>query len=286
MKNTNKPTQTTEVSSLLTDNGASHHAQISKIVDEHIQWLQQISKAALQKNNAPLATPKTRTFSSWYRKAMLELPEEQHTIDLLAVLHDQLHKSAAHALTKAAGQPLDLTHYENICAQFTHFIEPLRAFEKAFNAMAHGVDTQTGLRSRYGLQGDLAAEQKRMQQSGMPLTLVLASLDDSQHIETLHGRDTRDNACLVAAECILSTLRAYDSAYRVGTTLFLLCLKRANIAEAKDVIERLQEKLANNPVRLFGGSNLGITLSYTTAAVTPEDDIAMLIKQMQRALAV
>lgn len=285
MKNHEKPMTCGNIDTLLAANGAAHHAQISKIVDEHIKWALQLAHTALAPAETRRALPKTRAFTSWYRSATQQLPNEQPLIDRLAVLHDQLHKATAHAIAKAGNAPVDGTTYEYICTCFSNFIEPLREFEKSFIAAVHGIDTHTGLRSRYSVMGDLAAEQKRLARSGMPMTVVLVSLDQYDEIATLHGAETRDKLLATVAECILTTIRAYDGAYRLGGDTFLLCLKRSDLAAAKAAITRLQDCMSKATVRLLGGGALSFSASFAMVAMTPESDIVAMLYELEKKLA-
>lgn len=284
MKNNNKATAGDGIDVLLAAGGQNHHDQISKIVDEHIAWLGQFARIAMTGGEAKRALPKSRAFVSWYRHAATQLPHEQAVIDRLAVLHDQLHKSAAHTLAAAGDAPVPLTAFDNIITQFNEFIVPLRTFERSFAALAHGTDTQTGFGSRYRIITDLVAEQKRSARSGQPLSIAYGTLDKYDEINTLHGVETCHKALAAAAECILKALRAYDCAYRIGQNSFLLCLKRATPQESAAVIKRLQECLAKEDVRLFGGSMLNFTVSFAVTAVPHDGDVADLLRNTETQL--
>lgn len=280
----NKPIPIDGVDVLFADDGAVHHEQISKIIDEHIHWITRVAHTALTTADSKKELPKPRTFASWYRTAAQSLPCEQTLIDRLAVLHDQLHKTTAHVIAKAGDKPVDETTYNHICSCFKNFIEPLRTFEKSFIATVNGRDQETDLRSRYSVLADLVAEQKRMARSGMPLTLVLCRIDKFKEIETLYGADTTSKVIATAAECLLGNLRAYDCAFRINNNLFLLCLKRTNETDADVVLTRLQQAISTANVRLFGGGSLVFTMSFVKGALTPQSDISTLLRDIEKNL--
>lgn len=284
MKSINKTATEDSVDMLLAGSGAAHHEQISKIVDEHIAWMQSFARAALTASDAKRQLAKVRAFAAWYRTAPQQLPYEQPLIDRLAVLHDQLHKAAAHAVDKAGNAPLDPEIYDHVCGCYNNFMQPLRAFEKSFNALTHGVDHHTGLRSRYRIIDDLSAEQKAIARGGSTLAIAIGSIDQYGEINTLHGVETGDRALAGAADCILKTLRAYDVAYRLGNNTFLLCLKRTTLEDTITAIKRLQTCLAETQVRLFGGSNLTYTVSFAVASLHADTDIPSLLRGTEGAL--
>lgn len=286
MKNNNKPMVLDEgVSALLAGSAAQHHEQISKIIDEHIVWSLTFARLAL----APLPgakrqIPKSRAFTSWYRTAPQQLPNEQPLIDRLAVLHDQLHKAAAHALDKAGAAPMDAEAYDHVCACYHNFMQPLRSFDRQFTALAHGVDLPTGLCSRFRIIDDLLAEQKNMARHGTTCAVAFGTIDQFDEINTLHGSDTSAKALAAASDCILKTLRAHDTAYRLGHNTFVLCLRRANLDETTTALTRLQGCLAKENVRLFGGGSLQFTVSFAVSPVTEKCDLQQILQKTETLL--
>lgn len=286
MKNNNKPMVLDEgVGVLLAGSAAQHHEQISKIIDEHIVWSLTFARLAL----APIAgskrvLPKSRAFTGWYRNAPQQLPNEQPLIDRLAVLHDQLHKVAAHALDKAGEAPLDAETYDHVCTCYHNFMVPLRAFDREFTALAHGVDLSTGTRSRFRIIDDLMAEQKVMARHGTTCAVAFGALDQFDEINTLHGAETSTRALATAADCIMKTLRAHDTVYRLGRNSFVLCLRRASLDETITALTRLQQCLTQENVRLFGGGSLQFTVSFAVSPMTEKCDVQQVLQKTEAAL--
>lgn len=277
----------------IVDNGVDQQAQITRIVDEHVNWMVGWHRQAflaspmktpgeLLQDAQNLAVPKA--FASWFRGAAQKLTTEQPLIDKLAILHDQLHRLAKMVLVKAAGEPLPPTDYEMVMARYLDFMQSLRTFERNFSAAAAGLDTLTGLKSRFTLMADLTAEQNRLARAKAPFTIAIGDIDQFRSLNQLHGAETGDRALVMTAESIQKTIRIYDDAYRIGGDEFLICLKGANGTEAFKVIERLRSAVAAQPVRLFGGGGLALTASFGLVEARKDEDLASLVARAEQAL--
>ena len=279
------------------DSGAEQQTQLARIVDEHGQWLLAWHRLAFLGNAAggPAKTaqvalqaardlPLPKTFSAWFRGPAQRLPAEQPQIDRLAVLHDQLHKFAKMMLLKAEGAPLPPLDYELVMTRYTDFMAALRRFERGFAAAAAGQDLLTGLRSRFTLAADLAAEQKRMARAGQPLALALGDIDKFREINALHGTETGDRALTQLGEAIQGVIRTYDDGYRVEADAFLIVLKGAKGEDARNVIERLRARVEETKLRLFGGGTTTVTASFGVVEATADEPLPELLRRLEGAL--
>ena len=292
-----KPKEELTLADICLDSGAEQQSQLGRIVDEHGQWLLAWHRLAFLGNAAggPAKTaqvalqaardlPLPKTFSTWFRGPAQRLPAEQPAIDRLAVLHDQLHKFAKMMLLKAEGQPLPPLDYELVMTRYTDFMAALRAFERRFAAAAAGLDTLTGLRSRFTLAADLAAEQKRMARAGQPLSLALGDIDRFRELNALHGAETGDRALAGLGEAIGATIRTYDDGYRVEADAFLIVLKGAKGEDARNVIERLRGRVEGAGLRLFGGGSATVTASFGVVEATADEPLPALLRRLEDAL--
>lgn len=301
-----KPKDSQTLTELCLESGSETQAQIARIVDEHIQWLlafnrlafygdtqvgaaAAIAAAGKDKPASPLPLPKT--FINWFRGQATRQTADQPVIDRLAVQHDQLHKLAKMMLQKAgdgADSTMPALDYELVLTRYSDFMQALRRYEQQASAAGAGLDRLTGLRSRQGLAADLAAEQKRMARAGgpeaQPLAVVFGSLDRFGELAALHGGETTDRALMQMAEAILATVRTYDEAYRIDGASFLVCLKGATAVQAQTVMERVLQKIAGTPVRLFGGGQLAATASFGIAESGADEPLADLLARAEGAL--
>ncbi len=296
-----KPAVALTLAEICLDSGSEQQTQINKIVDEHVQWLLAFHRLAFYRDIATSAAeaiggktasandlPMPKSFANWFRGSAQRLPADQSTIDRLAILHDQLHKFAKMMLQKAEGtkksELMPAIDYEMVMTRYADFMHALRRFERGFSAASAGLDLLTGLRSRFTLATDLAAEQKRMARSKQPLSIALGDLDSFREIGALHGTETADRALQLMGEAINQTIRTYDDAYRVEGDAFLICLKGAIGKDATAVIERLRGRIAETPVRLFGGGTLPITAAFGVIEVATDEPLPTLLSRVETVL--
>lgn len=299
-----KPASALSLADLCLDSGSEQQAQINRIVDEHVQWLLAFHRLAFYSDVATSAAaaidgrggaadlPMPKSFASWFRGAAQRLPAEQSVIDRLAILHDQLHKFAKMMLQKAEGgkktAAMPAIDYEMVMTRYADFMQALRRFERGFSAASAGLDLLTGLRSRFTLATDLAAEQKRMARSkepgGQPLSIAIGDIDRFRDIGALHGVETADRALVQMGEAVQQAIRTYDDAYRVEGDIFLICLKGAIGADAAAVIERLRGRVADAPVRLFGGGTLQVTAAFGVVETRADEPLPDLLARLEATL--
>jgi diguanylate cyclase (GGDEF)-like protein len=240
---------------------------LSQTVDDHIDWLNLWHRLAFldlgnrAEQAQSLATPDS--FHIWQHEAIQHLPQDQPAIENLATLHEQLHTMARLVLLKTPnGIAVDQRDYDNVIAKYNDLIRGLRRMERAFATAASGLDVLTGLRSRIGMQEDLAREHKRFLRSGKPFCVALMDIDHFKKINDTYGHDAGDRILAAVADHISRGLRASDDAYRIGGEEFLLCLKETDQMTGLAVLERLRMGLANKPVQLSGGGSVPVTASF------------------------
>lgn len=109
-------------------------------------------------------------------------------------------------------------------------------------------DTLTGLGNRRWLIERFAQEVARAERQSEPLSVVLLDLDNFKSINDRHGHDTGDQVLVAAGELIMSHVRPYDLAARIGGEEFCIILPKTNAAEATVIAERLRERFARTLV--------------------------------------
>jgi diguanylate cyclase (GGDEF)-like protein len=127
------------------------------------------------------------------------------------------------------------------------------------------VDELTGLLNRTAL-GTRLIELEAQAASGTPrpVAVVLADLDHFKAVNDRYGHTAGDLVLREVAECIRTSLRGFDSAYRVGGEEFLLLLPDADADAAKQVAERLRQAVRS---KLAGHSE--VTISVGVAVSKP-----------------
>jgi diguanylate cyclase len=262
---------------------------LSQTVDDHIAWLTEWHRLAFLDLAPRAAQAKALTapenFTIWYKSALTALPQDQPSIDRLAVLHDQLHTFARLVLMKTPdGTPVARNDYESVAVKFEEFMQGLRRLERAFSVAASGLDLLTGLRSRVGLQDDLAKEQSRFVRNGKPYCVAMMDIDHFKSINDTYGHDAGDRVLAAVADHVSRSLRPFDDAYRVGGEEFLFCLKEADLAAGLKVLERLRSGLEKMTITLGGGPSISVTASFGLTVSVKEVSTEDLLHRADQAL--
>jgi len=137
-------------------------------------------------------------------------------------------------------------------------------------------DPLTGLHNRRAFMRDLESELERTRRHGRPLALVLCDVNDLKHINDTQGHPGGDRALCEVGRALRESLRAGDTAFRIGGDEFALLLPETTAEQAAIVAAR---------VAAPHGSEPGPRLSCGIAAA-PEDstDAEALISHADSAL--
>ena len=142
-------------------------------------------------------------------------------------------------------------------------------------------DPLTGLLNRRTFMNKLEEEVERARRYDRSLALVLFDLDHFKVLNDTHGHPMGDEALCRLAEVLTTSLRAGDSAFRMGGDEFALLLPEATEAEARAAAHRLAAayRIAADPEF----AHLGITFGIATV---PDDagDPETLIRRADAAL--
>jgi len=262
---------------------------LSQAIDDHIGWLIEWNRVAFLdlaprvEQSRTLSPP--ASFGDWYRGALHTLPQDQPSVDRLAILHDQLHTLARLVLMKTPdGKHVERKDHESVTAKYNELMQGLRRLERAFAVAASGIDLLTGLRSRVGLKEDIANEHSRFLRNGKPFCVAMMDIDHFKSINDTHGHDAGDRVLAAVADHVSRSIRPFDDAYRMGGEEFLITLKEANLADGLKVVERLRANLEKLPIQIAGSPPLTITASFGLTVCADEVTIEDLLHRADQAL--
>lgn len=130
-------------------------------------------------------------------------------------------------------------------------------------------DPQTGLPHRGSFQLYLNHALARADRRGESIVMMFMDLDDLRRVNELHGRGAGDLVVTAAAARLRSSLRATDTAARVGGDEFNILLEDvASEAEAVAIAERIIREVGA-PYDLAGLPSIAITASLGVAFSHP-----------------
>lgn len=132
-------------------------------------------------------------------------------------------------------------------------------------------DALTGLANRRQFLDRMRLEFDRMKRyEGPPTTLLMLDLDHFKHVNDRHGHAVGDRVLRHFAELLRASQRRTDLAGRLGGEEFALLLPGTGIDSARQLAERLRERVAASPAPGDGG-DVGLTVSVGVASLRASD---------------
>lgn len=134
-------------------------------------------------------------------------------------------------------------------------------------------DRLTGLHNRGHWEEQLFREFQRCRRTGEPSTLLLFDIDHFKPFNDTHGHVAGDAMLREVGRVVQHDLRSIDIAGRYGGEEFALILVNADERGARDLAERLRERIANTTID-YDGQPLSCTISAGLAALSEQDRTA------------
>jgi diguanylate cyclase len=144
-------------------------------------------------------------------------------------------------------------------------------------------DPLTGLGNRRHFDRRCAELLPVLQSDGEALALVLIDLDHFKKVNDTHGHDIGDEVLVTLAALLRENTRARDVVARYGGEEFVIVLPSMGPESAREVCERLRERVAAHTGFSAAVPELRVTLSMGLACAPPYD-IASLLKAADLAL--
>ncbi len=122
-------------------------------------------------------------------------------------------------------------------------------------------DFLTGMFSKRYLASYLSTAIHESRKTNTVFCLMMMDIDNFKACNDLYGHLTGDKVLMSVSEIIRSTTRRADSCFRYGGDEFIIVLPEANIRQAIQVGERIQQNLLSTPLPVDPKDTITITLS-------------------------
>ncbi len=153
-------------------------------------------------------------------------------------------------------------------------------------------DPLTGLHNRRSFDRTLDHETQRAMRSGTALSLAMVDIDDFKKVNDTYGHPCGDQALVGLAGVLVSGLRRYDSASRLGGEEFAVLLPGAGVLKAESIMQRIVVAVRELRIDCPGHEAFGFTCSVglasfkaATRASEPPDLLAVADKALYEAKA-
>lgn len=141
-------------------------------------------------------------------------------------------------------------------------------------------DDLTRVHSRRRIYELLHEEVKRSNRYRRPLAVILFDVDRFKQVNDTYGHIAGDEVLVFLSRVVRAQIRESEHLGRIGGDEFLLLLPETRLADAANLVERLQASLARQP---FGASGV-ISCSFGVCEHDPGEAVDQLIRRVDQAL--
>lgn len=182
---------------------------------------------------------------------------------------------------------LSLWSYLLVCAASSAAIGYVLGREEDLLASMCAVDPLTGLHSKSYLRGRLAGEVKRAERQGTALAMVMIDVDQLGAINERHGNEAGNRVLLAVAAAIRAQLRGGDVAARWGEDEFVVLLREATAAGARQFAERVLRRVGeyHHALALRISTTFGVADRTADTDMLSEGLLLAAVRDLRRAKA-
>jgi diguanylate cyclase (GGDEF)-like protein len=132
--------------------------------------------------------------------------------------------------------------------------------------IAHArMDAETGLLNAVTWRREATAEFSRAQRTHTPLALAMVDIDHFKSINETAGQAVRDQLLRDIAGMLREQLPGHDLIGRFGGEEFAILLPQTSREEARQISERLRDRIAGEPIAIEAGSQAGYIFRLTVS---------------------
>jgi diguanylate cyclase (GGDEF)-like protein len=143
-----------------------------------------------------------------------------------------------------------------------------RSFRHAQLVDASRIDAKTGLLNAGTWLREARLETARAARTRAPLAVAIADIDHFKNVNDTFGHLAGDAVLAAIASALNALLRDGDLTGRFGGEEFCILLPGTDAAEARQITERLREKISRIATPVSGGMVTGSTVTGTTGTGT------------------
>ncbi|MCU0906305.1 MAG: diguanylate cyclase [Rhodobacteraceae bacterium] len=146
------------------------------------------------------------------------------------------------------------------------------------------VDALTGLWNRRYALPHIERLAQRADATGQTWAVAIFDIDRFKQVNDRHGHAAGDRVLAEVADRLRLNTRSVDLVARLGGEEFLVVLPEGNLAVARQVAERIRQRVAEHPVSLPGLPPVAVTVSAGIALGVPGVAVETVLARADRAL--
>ncbi|MCK6395648.1 GGDEF domain-containing protein [Zoogloea sp.] len=147
-----------------------------------------------------------------------------------------------------------------------------------------GRDVLTQLFNRRFLPSILKREISLSRRSDSQFCVLMLDIDHFKRVNDEHGHDAGDRVLQHVAGQLMNQVRGGDFVFRYGGEEFLVVLAAIDEEQARNVADKIRQRIAEMEVPLAASQNLRVTISIGIAVNDGHPDYQRIIERADRAL--
>lgn len=264
--------------------------QLDQAIYNHTQWYDSIARTLtcqLPYDRRDVAEEAHRQcrFGQWYYGAAPENLRAHPGFIAIEAEHKNMHQLAAKLLqTAASGTIISSLDYDS----FVNAVERLRlqlyTLKRELEDSLYNLDSLTGANNRIGMLTRLREQQELVKRQVQSCCIAMMDIDHFKAVNDTHGHTAGDRVLAASAHYLMEHFRPYDKLFRYGGEEFLVCMQNTNATVGYEVVERVRQGLATNPIDYGGTNTLQITMSFGVTLLDPDVSIEQSIERADKAM--
>lgn len=166
--------------------------------------------------------------------------------------------------------------YQQELTELNHMLES--KYREVENKAA--TDALTGLYNRHKFMELYLSSYRSMVQRDNRMSLILIDVDFFKVVNDTYGHNVGDQVLIQVSHILLRNLRNIDIICRWGGEEFIALLPTVNLATAKDIAQKIRQKLESTEIDIVGN----ITASFGVSEIEVGEDMQEVIARADRAL--
>ncbi|MCA1941415.1 MAG: diguanylate cyclase [Caenispirillum bisanense] len=250
-----------------------------------LDWLRTVVVGLYERGDVPPSVPSLETsdFGLWLNhKAELTFGAAPELDALRARVHEVTER--VDAAIAAGGEAVGAAFVRQIDRDVTEISYLLGSITARAVEMESGRDSLTRLLTRRFMPAIFQREVAMSLRHGKPFGVLLVDADHFKKINDTHGHDCGDRVLSTLSELLMSNVRAGDFVFRYGGEEFLVLVAEMDATALVAKAEQIRDVVANHPVPLPDGRQLGVTVSIGAALHDGHPDYERIIKAADAAL--
>ncbi|MBU8901807.1 MAG: sensor domain-containing diguanylate cyclase [Victivallales bacterium] len=229
-------------------------------------------------------------FGRWYNTLQTEvasLGEEFINEDFISLgnLHKKLHGIANFLLEKHKNNnSIQEDEYELLIEIQGKISDIFDNLYSAINSVRYSIDALTGLPNPELFNSILKKEYAKPERMKTDNCLAFVDIDYFKKVNDTYGHLVGDEVLKALPQKLSSSLRKDDLIGRYGGDEFLIFLPNTNLAEAKNILERIRHKIRNSAIEIKQTAIITVTCSFGLSSFTLDKPLSENIKNADNAL--